>query len=251
MNAVWRLGSSVGVFFCYSREISSYFLSNWFPTLEIVCVTISTSPRAHSCTYTTKVNEALSCMSGAKNFYAEILRREGLRDPVRMNYEVTSRSRIRILKEASNMDILRSCWSVVGKPWQAPASSAHCCWAAASGGNVSNRTLNCSCVADLMSVHGVVVSEVRVSKEAGSCVLVVGEVVGGETKSRVIHVVVVNLLRVHGSHQVRHLECQMLGKAGKKTEFLGENLRLQTITTRKKVRGNTRKNRRKATFNLF
>ena len=69
-------------------------------------------------------------------------------------------------------------------------------------------TLNshCGSVADLVSILRVIIAEVWVSKESWSGVFVVGKVIGGETEGGVIHVVVVNLLRVHGTHQVRHLQ---------------------------------------------
>jgi len=62
----------------------------------------------------------------------------------------------------------------------------------------------------LMSILRVVIAKVWVSKESGSGVFVVGEVIGRETESRVIHVIVVNLLRVHGAHQVRHLGVEIV-----------------------------------------
>jgi len=103
------------------------------------------------------------------------------------------------------MDVLRGLRSVVGKPWQS-ASGADRGRSAASGGNVGDWPLNCGGVADLVSVLRVVIAEVRVSKESRSGVSVVGQVIRREAESRKIHVVVVNLLRVHGTHQVRHLD---------------------------------------------
>ena len=62
-------------------------------------------------------------------------------------------------------------------------------------------------IADLMSILRLVVAEVRIGKEAGPRVFVIRQVVRRKTKSGVIHVVVVNLLRVHGAHQIRHFAC--------------------------------------------
>ena len=55
-----------------------------------------------------------------------------------------------------------------------------------------------------MPILRIVVAKVGVSEESGSCVFVVSQMICGKTKSRVIHVVVVNLLRVHGAHQISH-----------------------------------------------
>ena len=75
-----------------------------------------------------------------------------------------------------------------------------------------------------MPILRFVVPEVRVSKKAWSGVFVIGQVIGRETECRVVHVVVVNLLRVHGTDQIRHLDAVVLLFVGKQTVYF---LRLQ------------------------
>jgi len=117
---------------------------------------------------------------------------------------MTPRPGIGILEESTDVNVFRRLWSVVRKPRK--SARAHSGRSAATGGHVGNRSLDGGGVADLMAIHRVVVSKVGVSEKSRSRVFVVGEVVGREAESRVVHVIVVNLLRVHGTHQVRHLE---------------------------------------------
>lgn len=129
---------------------------------------------------------------------------ECLRHPVGVNDEMTSGPRIGVLEKSTDMNVFRRLGSIVRKPRES-ASRANGSGTAASGGDVSDRPLYSGGVPDLMPIVCVVVAEVRVSEETGSRVFVIGQMIGGKTKRGVVHVVVVNLLRVHGTDQVRHL----------------------------------------------